>query len=44
MAAFLVKTDEGDEGGAHYVVAFVDDRLLQVFFETLDVEVVNNLS
>ena len=44
MAAFLIETDQGDQGGAHHVVAFVYDCLLQVLFETLDIEIVNNLS
>ncbi len=44
MAAFLIETDQGDQGGAHYVVAFVYDGLLQVLFQTLDIEVVNDLS
>jgi hypothetical protein len=44
MAAFLIETDKGDEGGAHYMVTFIYDRLFQVFFKTLDVEIINNFS
>lgn len=44
MPAFLIEADQGDQGGAHYVVAFVYDGLLQVLFETLDIEIVNDLS
>lgn len=44
VPAFLIEADQGDQGGAHYVVAFVYDGLLQVLFETLDIEVVNDLS